>query len=163
MIGSHLRPGNLAVNEVVSERAMFRLFRAMGNVTLPLLILCWADYASYITIARLEKYKNELPKAPPEEDITKFPYNSPKKTLRFLQVIYSIARTYLENETSLKGKTYVDGNDVIDILGIAPGPEVGKVLEQIRLLQFKGKISSRKQAVEWLEDQRNKKAKKQKN
>lgn len=163
VIGSHLRPGNLAVNEVVSERAMFRLFRAMGNVTLPLLILCWADYASYITIARLEKYKNELPKAPPEEDITKFPYNSPKKTLRFLQVIYSIARTYLENETSLKGKTYVDGNDVIDILGIAPGPEVGKVLEQIRLLQFKGKISSRKQAVEWLEDQRNKKAKKQKN
>jgi len=156
VIGSHLRPGNLAVNEIVSERAMFRLFRTMGNATLPLLVLCWADYASYITHSRLEKFRSELPKPPPEEDITKFPYNSPRKTLRFLQVIYYIAKTYLEKEICLMGKPYAGGNDVMKVLGIAPGPEIGRVLEQMRLLQFKGKIKDRTEALAWLEAQKEK-------
>lgn len=160
VIGAHLRPGNLAINEVVSERAMFRLFRAMGNATIPLLVLCWADYASYITPARLEKFRPELSKEPPEEDITVFPYNSPKKTLRFLQTIYAIARCYLKKEASLNQKTYADGNDVIRILGIEPGPEVGRTLEQMRLLQFKGRINDRQQALDWLECQREKTVKK---
>ena len=150
VIGSHLRPGSLAVNETISQKAMFRLFRAMGNAVLPLLVLCWADYASYITPARLEKFRPELSKLPQTEDISKLPYNSPKKTLRFMQAIYYIAGTYIKKAAELHGKSFADGHDVIDILKIQPGPQVGQVLEQMRMMQFEGKINSREEAILWL-------------
>lgn len=151
IIGSHLRPGNLAVNENVSEHAMFRFFRAMGNATLPLLILCWADHSSYITSAYLERIKDELPKKPMDIDLSKLPYNSPKKTLRFMQALYLLARTYLKKDAALEGKLFIDGNDVLSKLNIKPGPEVGSVLEQIRLQQFNGKIKNKKEAMEYLD------------
>jgi len=159
VIGSHLRPGNLAVNTVISERAMFRLFRAMGNALMPLLILCWADYASYITLARLEKTKSVLPKMPDETDVTKLPYNSPKKTMRFMQAIYMLARTYMEKSPQLSGKTLADGNDIMRELKIKPGPEIGIILEQMKMLQFEGKIKSRQEALLWLKNMAGKKNK----
>lgn len=153
VIGSHLRPGNLAVNEIISERAMFRLFRAMGSNTLPLLVLCWADYASYITPHRLESMKERLGGPPDDIDVTKLPYNSYKKTLRFLQVIYKLAAAFMEKGPDIHGRLFADGSDVMKILEIQPGPEVGKILELLRLRQFEGKIKSREDALEWLRKQ----------
>ena len=125
----------------------------MGSNTLPLLVLCWADYASYITADRLEKIKEKLSCHPEDIDVTKLPYNSHKKTLRFLQVIYMLAATFMEKGQEIHGRLFADGNDVIKILEIKPGPEVGKILEQLRLRQFEGKIKSREEALEWLQKQ----------
>jgi len=49
----HLRPGNLASNRIVSDKAVFRFFRDLGPKGVGLLLLCWADHASYLTPARL--------------------------------------------------------------------------------------------------------------
>lgn len=148
IIGSHLRPGNLAANETITDKAMFKFFRTMGEYTLPLLILSWADQSSYITPAYLKKIKNKLSEPPIKVDLTKLPYNSPKKTLRFMQTLYKLANVYITKNPNKHGKLLVNGNDVIKKLKIKPGPKVGEILEQLRLMQFENKIKTREQALD---------------
>ncbi|MBU2530030.1 MAG: HD domain-containing protein, partial [Elusimicrobia bacterium] len=52
-IEHHLRVGNLASNNSISDRAIFRFFRDMGDSSFYLLILCWADHSSYISLNQI--------------------------------------------------------------------------------------------------------------
>jgi tRNA nucleotidyltransferase/poly(A) polymerase len=45
----------------------------------------------------------------------------------------------------------VRGGDVVEWLGIAPGPRVGKLLEAVRVESLAGRIRTRKEAREWLQ------------
>ena len=150
VIGSHLRPGNLAANEAVSDRAMFRFFRTMGENTVPLLLLCWADHASYISAARLEKERRNLSKAPAPLAGKKLAYNSPVKTVRFMQTLHLLLRTYLTRDPNRDSTRLVDGNDVKKLLKIKEGPKVGEILERVRLLQFEGRLKDRAAALKAL-------------
>ncbi|HVE13937.1 MAG TPA: hypothetical protein VNI01_11120, partial [Elusimicrobiota bacterium] len=51
----HLRPGNLAAGGRLSDKAIFRFFRDLGPHGVDLLLLCWADHASYLKPAALER------------------------------------------------------------------------------------------------------------
>lgn len=44
----------------------------------------------------------------------------------------------------------VDGRDVMRLLAVAPGPEVGRVLEELAELQDTGALSSREEALDYL-------------
>lgn len=46
---------------------------------------------------------------------------------------------------------YLNGDDVQQILGIDPGPQVGQILDQLWDLQRSKQITSREDAVKWLE------------
>ncbi|MBI4351197.1 MAG: CCA tRNA nucleotidyltransferase [Elusimicrobia bacterium] len=149
IIGTHLRPGNLAANEIISDRAMFRFFRTMGEYTVPLLLLSWADHASYISPARLRGMRGKLRDAP--APLTPgLPYNSPKKTLRYMQVLNQLFSVYIRKNMKSRAARLLDGNDVIKTLKLAEGPRVGELLEKIQLLQFEGKIKTRDQALKAL-------------
>lgn len=147
IIGTHLRPGNLAANDSISDRAMFRFFRTMGEYTVPLLVLSWADHSSYVTDEQLKKMRrtlqNQPKKLPPG-----LPYNSPKKTLRYMQVLNQLLRVYVKKNMKLRSSHLVDGNDVIKTLKIPEGPKIGEILERVQLLQFEGKIKTREQALQ---------------
>lgn len=47
-------------------------------------------------------------------------------------------------------KPLINGEDVMKILKIRPGPEVGKVLAEVRELQLEGKLASKKDAIAYL-------------
>lgn len=149
IIGTHLRPGNLAANDVISDRAMFRFFRTMGEYTVPLLALSWADHASYISSARLKGMRQKLHDAPAPLS-PGLPYNSPKKTLRYMQVLNQLFSVYIKKNMKSRSARLIDGNDVIKTLKLAEGPRVGELLEKIHLLQFEGKIKTRDQALKAL-------------
>jgi putative nucleotidyltransferase with HDIG domain len=149
-IGSHLRPGNLASNDLISDRAVFRFFRSMGEYTVPLLILCWADHASYIAPARLEAIKERLREKPFPIPKSGLPHNGVKKTLRFMQVLNMLFQFYISKNIKLKTARLIDGHDVIKTLRLKPGPEVGEILEKVSLCQFEGKIKTREQALSYL-------------
>ncbi|MDD2804044.1 MAG: HD domain-containing protein [Elusimicrobiales bacterium] len=149
IIGTHLRPGNLAANDAISDRAMFRFFRAMGEHTVPLLILCWADHASYVSAEQLRKLKGRL-RNEPKPLPAGLPYNSPKKTLRYMQVLNQLFTVYIKKNMQSRSARLVDGNDVLKVLKIPEGPRVGELLEKIHLLQFEGKIKTREQALKAL-------------
>ncbi|HBA60011.1 MAG TPA: hypothetical protein DCZ92_04165 [Elusimicrobia bacterium] len=146
IIGTHLRPGNLAANDHISDRAMFRFFRTMGKDTVPLLVLSWADHSSYITAAMLKKIRAKL-QLPPFPMPAGLPYNSPKKTLRFMQTLHQLMKVYLKKSLKLQATRLVDGNDVLKSLKIPEGPRVGEILEKVQMLQFEGKVKNREQAL----------------
>ncbi len=147
IIGTHLRPGNLAANDSISDRAMFRFFRAMGEYTVPLLVLSWADHSSYVTDEQLKKMRRTLQNQPKKLPAG-LPYNSPKKTLRYMQVLNLLLRVYVKKNMKLRSSHLVDGNDVIKTLKIPEGPKIGEILERVQLLQFEEKIKTREQALQ---------------
>ncbi|MCM2268223.1 MAG: HD domain-containing protein [Elusimicrobiales bacterium] len=153
IIGAHLRPGNLAANDQISDRAMFRFFRTMGEHTVPLLALSWADHASYISEAQLGKFRPRLQAAPAPLK-PGLPYNSPQKTLRYMQVLNLLFRTYVKKSMRLRSARLIDGNDVIKTLRVAEGPRVGELLDKVQLLQFEGKVKTREQALKALKGMR---------
>jgi putative nucleotidyltransferase with HDIG domain len=149
IIGTHLRPGNLAANDIISDRAMFRFFRTMGEYTVPLLALSWADHASYISADQLKALRGKLQNTPAPLPAG-LPYNSPKKTLRYMQVLSQLFRVYIKKNMKSRSARLIDGNDVIKTLKLPEGPKVGELLEKIHLLQFEGKIKTRDQALKAL-------------
>ncbi len=149
IIGTHLRPGNLAANDIISDRAMFRFFRTMGEYTIPLLALSWADHASYISSGQLKEMKRKL-QNPPAPLPAGLPYNSPKKTLRYMQVLNQLFRVYIRKNMKSRSARLINGTDVIKTLKLPEGPRVGELLEKIHLLQFEGKIKNRDQALKAL-------------
>ncbi|HNW45413.1 MAG TPA: HD domain-containing protein [Elusimicrobiales bacterium] len=150
IIGTHLRPGNLASNDFISDRAMFRFFRTMGEHTIPLLALSWADHSSYVSMAQLKKMRAKLGDAPAPVPPGGLPYNSPKKTLRFMQTLHLLFRVYVKKNPNLQAARLIDGKDVIKTLKIPESPRVGEILERMRLLQFEGKVKNRAQALKAL-------------
>jgi tRNA nucleotidyltransferase/poly(A) polymerase len=153
VIGAHLRPGNLAANDSISDRAMFRFFRAMGEYTVPLLALSWADHASYVSAEKLRTFRKKLQAAPGPLK-PGLPYDSPLKTLHYMQVLGLLLRTYLKKDLKLSALRLVDGNDVIKTLKVKEGPRVGELLDKVRLLQFEGKVRTREQALKALKGMR---------
>lgn len=153
VIGAHLRPGNLAANEAVSDRAMFRFFRTLGDNTAALLVLSWADHASYVSERQLKAFRSRL-NAEPAPLPPGLPYNSPKKTLRYMQVLALLLRAYVRRDLKLAASRLVDGNDVIKTLKIKEGPRIGELLDKVRLLQFEGKVKTREQALKALKGMR---------
>ncbi|MEK7722076.1 MAG: HD domain-containing protein, partial [Elusimicrobiota bacterium] len=149
IIGMHLRPGNLAANGVISDRAMFRFFRTMGEYTIPLLALSWADQASYISSGQLKEMRRKL-QSPPSQLTAGLPYNSPKKTLRYMQVLNLLFGVYIKKNMGFRSAGLIDGNDVMKTLKLPEGPRVGELLEKIHLLQFEGKLKTRGQALKAL-------------
>ena len=149
IIGTHLRPGNLAANDVISDRAMFRFFRTLGEYTVPLLVLSWADHASYVSPEQLKKMKRRLQNKPAPL-APGLPYNSPKKTLRYMQVLNQLLNVYIKKNMKLRSARLIDGNDVIRTLKIPESPRIGELLEKVQLLQFEGKIKTREQALKAL-------------
>jgi len=148
-IGEHLRPGNLAANSKITERALFRFYKAVGKNTVPLLLLSWADQSSYIPLALLRKSKKELQKSPGKIDLGKLSYNSYKKTFHFMQVLYLLLNTYLKKDPK-NIRPLLTGNDIMEKLDITPSPKVGKILDKLKMLQFEGKIKTRTEALEIL-------------
>jgi len=147
IVGHHLRPGNLASNAIISDRAIFRLFRTMGEYTVPLLMLSWADHTSYISQPMLVKARSRIKENPLPMLKGGLPYNGLKKTLRFLQVLNLLFKVYVKKNIKLRTARLIDGHDVMQALKIKEGPLVGKILEKTRLLQFEGKIKNRSQAL----------------
>ena len=147
IVERHLRPGNLASNAIISDRAIFRFFRMMGEYTAPLLMLSWADHASYISQPALIKVRDRIKESPLPILKGGLPHNGLKKTLRFLQVLNLLFKVYVKKNIKLRTARLIDGHDVIQALKIKEGPLVGEILEKTRLLQFEGKIKNRSQAL----------------
>lgn len=152
VIAHHLRPGNLAAAGLVTDRAARRFFRDTGEHAVSLLLVAWADHASYLPEDRLLELlplakgglADEEFQAPPglAEDAA--------KTLRHLWTIsVLLARRFRRPVRPLE--RLIDGNDVMRVLGLEPGPEVGKILGKVARARALGRLASRSQALALIE------------
>jgi len=149
MIRHHLRPSNLASNDVITDRGLFKFFRDMGDAAVPLLLLCWADYASYVTDAQLKKIMPLSFKPVMTIDEAKAQSNV-SKTLRHMQVLNFMFKKYFAASPKINPPKLINGSDVMATLQIPPGPRVGELLEKVTLAQVDGKIKTKEDALNYL-------------
>jgi tRNA nucleotidyltransferase/poly(A) polymerase len=152
VIAHHLRPGNLAAGGVVTDRAAYRFFRDLGPHSLPLLLVCWSDHASYLPQDRVSKLLRAAALEPEEGGAARARLKpaEAQKTVFHLQVISCLLRRLFDADEKPVPDRVLDGNEVMKLLALKPGPRIGEILEQIREAQAEGKIKSREDALEFV-------------
>lgn len=125
LVGEHLRPMHLAQSGGVSRRARYRFHRALGEEAPDLLLLALADAAAV---------RGESPLA--------VWTGSDGAIVRDLM-------SGVDEETAAAAPL-LRGEDVMRSFGLAPGPEVGRLLERAREAQALGLVSTREEAIEHL-------------
>ena len=129
-----LRPFQLSQNsEPVTERALYRFFRDVGNDTPLLLMLAMADL--YATVG---------PK------VTKEDLLNGEKLLLFLFDEY---RKYEHRETEkTKKPKLLDGNEIMKLTGLKPSRELGDLIKELDEAIAIGEIKTKEEAKNWIKN-----------
>lgn len=149
MIGQHLRPSNLASNDVITDRGAYHFFKDLSEAALPLLLLCWADYTSYVTDYQLKRIIPRSGERMMSLERAKKTANI-GKTLRHMQVLSLLFSKYFDQPKKMKPSRLINGKDVMDTLHIPPGPQIGDLLEKVAEAQAEGKVLTREDALAFL-------------
>jgi poly(A) polymerase len=125
LVEEHLRPGQLSSEGgPPSRRALFRYFRDTGDAALDVLILSLADHlAARGPRMRVTSWRNHV-----------------------AYVNYVMARRHLE-ESLAEPVRLLTGHDVMEELGIGPGPEIGRLLRAVEEAQGAGEVHAREEAM----------------
>lgn len=128
MIKYHIYPSSLMSNPDVTDSAIVRFIRKIDINTPDLIELARADRLSargpMVTDEMVENNLNNL-----EILLQKYNKISPKlKTLPKL----------------------IDGNEIMKLLNIKPSPLLGEIIEEVKELQFEGKINTKKEAIDYI-------------
>ena len=128
MVEHHLRPGQLARdNELLTRRAIYRYFRDTGEVGIDTIFLNLADHlAARGPMMELESWRDHTE-----------------------VMAYVIEERYRE-ESIVSPPKLISGHDLIDTFDMAPGPEIGELLESVREAQAAGEIDTREQALDFV-------------
>jgi len=134
VVAGHMRPGFLvkdAQRAPVTRRAMYRYFRATGDAAVDVLILSLADH---------------LAARGPNLDIAHW-----REHLAFTSQM--LDHYFREPQEVANPPQLVTGRDVMSLLGISPGPQVGDLLEAMREAQAEGRVRTREEALGYLRSQ----------
>jgi tRNA nucleotidyltransferase/poly(A) polymerase len=145
IVGNHLRPGHLAAGGPVTDKAAYRFFRDLGSEAAGLLLVCWADHASYLDETRLKKLL-KMARAEPGTSLKAVPEDA-RKTILHLQVTALLLRRLLSPSRPAVPEPLLDGHEVMRATRLAPGPKIGEILERLREAQAEGAVSTRQEAL----------------
>jgi len=146
----HLRPGNLAANRVITDKAVFRFFRDLGERGVSLLLLCWADHSSYLPVRSLRRILPLTMEDPQTFDPKGIRSEQTRKSLYHLQVIGLLLDRYFNQPETSRPARLLDGKEVMEALGIPSGPAVGRALRALQEAQAEGEVRTKAQALRFL-------------
>lgn len=130
LIKYHMYPSQL-LNEGVenlSEKAMMRMFRRIGEDMPELILLAMADRLS----ARGPEITDEIV----NENI---------------QGLYFLLEKYRQSQEEVKEiPKLIDGNEVMELLNISPSPTLGKIMKDLHEAQISGDVNTREEALEFI-------------
>lgn len=128
LVRNHMRPGNLATHEKqISEKALHRFFRDLGEDAIGMLLVSLGDHLSYLTPRERKARKS------PHEVLTKKMVN-----------MY-----YLERQKVLPERI-LSGHDVMKTFKLKPSPVIGAMLRDVMEAQTEGKVKTRDDALDFL-------------
>ena len=134
LIQYHLRPFQLQQgNAPISERALYRFFRDVGDDTPLLLSLAMADL--YATCG---------PK------ITKEDLEEGEKLILFLFNAYEKHKT--KEEIKLKKPKLLDGNEIMELTGLKPTPKLGEIVKDLDEAIAVGEVMTKEDAKKWVKN-----------
>ena len=105
----HLRPTQLTQVDLPTRRAIYRYFRDTDGAALDVLYLSLADHLA-----------------------TRGPDLELRNWEEHTKLVDYVISQYYRTEELVKPPKLVDGNDLINIFGLKPGPELGVLLEDIK-------------------------------
>lgn len=121
---NHMRVLGLSKLKKVTGRARFRFFRDAEGFGLDLLLLSLADaMATPIEGKRIEELK---------------------------RLVQGLADYYFEEFITVPPRPLLTGEDIMRVFGIPQGKRVGEMLESLREAEIMGKVSNRREAVNYL-------------
>jgi poly(A) polymerase len=126
VVRHHMRPHHMAqTGRAPTRRTIYRFFRDCGPAGVDICMLALADC--------LATYEAALP---------------PDLWSNYLETIYLLLHAYWEQREELVSPPgLVNGYDLISELSLAPGPQIGRLLELIREAQATGQVKNRQQAL----------------
>jgi len=127
MTEHHMRPGFLVGEEMPSRRAIYKYFRDTAEAGIDTLYLGLADH---------------LAARGPTLDHNEWRKNT--ETMR-----YMLSKFTEEQDTVVPPKL-IDGHVLIEKLGLAPGPQLGELLEAVREAQAAGKVETSEEALDFV-------------
>jgi poly(A) polymerase len=125
----HMRPRQMSSGGLPTHRAVYRFFRDTEGTGIDVLFLSLADH---------------LASRGPDLDYEEW--------LRHVgEVEHTISEHFRVEQTA--GPTrLIDGHDLIDLYGMHPGPEIGRILEQIHEAHASGELSTRDEALSYIRE-----------
>jgi poly(A) polymerase len=120
----HLRPVQMANEEFPTQRAIYRYFRDAGEAGIDILFLALADYLA-----------------------TRGPLVSMEEWKRHCKLINYILAEHDKQQAKILPVKLIDGHDIMDALGLAPGPLVGELLAMVKEAHISGELNTREEAL----------------
>jgi poly(A) polymerase len=124
LVYHHLRPAQMANEELPTQRAIYRYFRDTGEASVDILFLALADYlASRGPLASMEEWKKHC------------------------QLINYILAEHDKQQAKILPAELIDGHDIMNKFDLAPGPLIGKLLAMVNEAHASGELSTREEAL----------------
>ena len=124
-----MRPTQMSQpGELPTDRAIYRYFRDTGDTGLDILLLSLADH---------------LAARGPELSLDGWREHA--------NLVEYVIGKNSEKETVIDPPKIVDGYDIMKYFEVNPGPQIGEVLEAVREAQASGDITSRAEALSYIE------------
>ena len=127
----HMRPFQAArAGEKLTKRAIHRFWRDNGRSGVDVILVALADlrgiYGHTLTKDLMESH---------------------------LAAARELLEAYYEHPEVISPPVLLDGNDLMEVFELEPGPRIGALLGLLREAQAAGEIDSRQQAIEYLTTQ----------
>ena len=129
VVTHHLRPMQMSQDELPTQRAIYRYFRDTGETGIDILFMSLADHLA-----------------------TRGPDINLSHWQEHARMVEYVLDRYYEQERVVMPVKLVDGHDLLNIFGMSPGPEVGRILEAVREAQASGELSSRQEALAYIRE-----------
>ncbi len=124
LVYHHLRPVQMANEELPTQRAIYRYFRDTGEAGIDILLLALADYlASRGPLASMEEWRKHC------------------------HVINYILAEHDKQQAKILPVKLIDGDDIMGRFDLAPGPLIGKLLGIVNEAHASGELSTREEAL----------------
>jgi len=128
MVEHHLRPTQISQSGILpTQRAIYRYFRDTGDAGVDTLFLSLADHLA-----------------------TRGPNLNPDGWREHTRIVDYVLNEHSEQETLVSTPGLINGNDLIDIFGLSPGPGIGNLLELIREAHASGELKTREEALSYI-------------
>jgi poly(A) polymerase len=124
--GNHKNSKNVSGEneELPTQRAIYRYFRDTGEVGIDILFLALADCLA-----------------------TRGPLISMEDWEKHCQLINYIIAEHHKQQAKILPVKFVDGHDIMNAFGLAPGPLIGKLLARVHEAHASGELSSKEEAL----------------
>jgi len=124
LVYHHLRPAQMANEELPTQRAIYRYFRDTGEAGIDILLLALGDYlASRGPLVDMEEWREHC------------------------QLIDYILAEHDKQQVQLLPVKLIDGHDLMNTFGLTPGPLIGELLAMVHEAQASGDITTKEEAL----------------